>query len=202
MKHNRREDMNKAPTTRRCPVCNELIPDNVSVCPYCDEDIDNDILETKQLFRTRTHWIVFVPWLLISSVLIALILFFDRMILWEETQIQIELLIAHITTTLLCMICVYETICRIALFITSSYVILSDGINLNRAKFLGKITDDIELSHITAVLLENFYEKLNCGTIVIYTNDGKQKKLRAIKQPLEFKKTIDNLLNEMSDYEY
>lgn len=26
---------------RRCPICDEIIPDDVSVCPYCDETIGN-----------------------------------------------------------------------------------------------------------------------------------------------------------------
>lgn len=192
MKQNRQE--NKAPSASRCPVCNEPIPDNVSICPYCDEVIDKRLYTGyKQLFRTRTHWIVFVPWLSMTSVFIATVLFLERIIPWGP-QMQVELLILYITATLLCTICVYETICRIILFITSSYVIMSNGINVNRAKFFGEITDDIESSHITAVRLESFNKKMNYGTIVIYTDDGKVRKLRTIKEPLEFKKAIDNLL--------
>lgn len=35
-----------APGYRRCPICNEIIPDDVTICPCCDEPIEQVVSET------------------------------------------------------------------------------------------------------------------------------------------------------------
>ena len=52
--------------------------------------------------------------------------------------------------------CAFETICRIALFVTAEYFVLSDGRLLIRGQFLGKIIEDIFLSDIIAVNLLSY----------------------------------------------
>ena len=64
---------------RHCPVCNELIPDNVSVCPYCDEPVDPvqtmaHVMTEKVISVHRCHAMVFAPWLAASVIAIIIII--------------------------------------------------------------------------------------------------------------------------------
>ena len=94
---------------------------------------------------------------------------------------------------IVCLGCIYETICRMILYFTSEYIIRGDGININQAKFLN-IIQFIDLKYCVSVSIESFHANLNCGTVKIVTTDGKVHKLRQIIDPCGFKDSIDNLL--------
>ena len=180
---------------RHCPVCNELIPDNVSVCPYCDEPVDPvqtmaHVMTEKVISVHRCHAMVFAPWLAASVIAIIIIIYITGLL---PNFIFIFTFIVCSMVYIVCLGCIYETICRMILYFTSEYIIRGDGININQAKFLN-IIQFIDLKYCVSVSIESFHANLNCGTVKIVTTDGKVHKLRQIIDPCGFKDSIDNLL--------
>lgn len=187
------EDMKTTPRTRHCPICNELIPNDVSVCPYCDEVIGNSYSQktsTEQVFRTKSHYIVFTPWCYATFSLILTMLLINASMdsPYDKGAVSMWFMLMLLPTLII-------AIFRIILFLTAEYTIMSDRIIICKTEFFRKSTDIIDLQCITNIFLESFIrgEGMNCGTVTIQTNDGKRHKLRCIKSPTDFIDAIDTL---------
>lgn len=144
------------------------------------------------VFQTKSHWFVFLPWLGVSLFLTAMAVMLIISILNNLLTLFPGIFIASFFATIGIIACAFESICRIALFVTAEYSVLSDGRLLIRGQFLGKIIEDIFLADIIAVNLLSYNKELDCGTVVIMTNDGKGHKLREIKSPEKFMDYIVN----------
>ena len=135
------------------------------------------------LFCTKSHWLVFLPWMAASVALCI------------GTIISLRLSAVFSLLLFICFCgCFFETVCRLILFLTAEYAIYANGLYYEKASMLGKIADNIDLSRFMSVSIESFEPKLDCGTVIINTIDGKRFKLRDIKHPLKFKETIERLL--------
>lgn len=192
------EDMKTTPQTRHCPICNELIPNDVSVCPYCDEvigDSYNHRTATEQVFRTKSHYLVFTPWFYATFSLILAMLLINASL--DPPYDKGTVLLMWFMLLLLLLSTLIITILRIILFFTAEYTIMPDRIIICEARLFRKVIDTINLQRVTNVFLESFYsgEGLNCGTVTIHTSDGKQHKLRHIKSPIDFINAIDTSLH-------
>lgn len=192
------EDMKATPKTRHCPICDELIPNDVSVCPYCDEVIGNSYSHrtaTEQVFRTKSHYLVFTPWFYATFSLILALLLINASL--DSPYDKGTVLLMWFMLLLLLLSTLIITILRIILFFTAEYTIMPDRIIICEARPFRKTTDTIDLQCVTNISLESFYagEGLNCATVTIHTSDGKQHKLRHIKSPIDFINAIDTSLH-------
>lgn len=143
------------------------------------------------IFQTKSHWLVFLPWLAVTLFLIAVIVLMSKLmsingILNDSLTSLSGYFFIFLFAVIGVIVTAFETICRVAYYITAEFSISPNGILLIRGRFFGKIFEDIPMSDIISVNLLSYNKELDCGTVVVLTSNGEGHKLIGIKSPAVF----------------
>lgn len=184
--------------TKRCPYCDSEILATAKKCKYCDAWLDSvDDLETETsdesydeepeciIFQTKSHWMIFFPWLL-SSVLCGLCLYLLSTVLpgsWISVSVLVLLGIA-------CFILGFESVSRLILFFRGKYMVSSKAVIIEKASFFGQMIERQDVSDILGVAVTE--SSIKEATVTVLMKDGKVCKYMNLKNPMGFKEAIES----------
>lgn len=184
--------------TKRCPYCDSEILATALKCKCCGAWLDSvNVLEEETcdeyygeeqeyiIFKTRSHWMIFFPWLL-SSVLCGLCIYLLSMVLpgsWISVLVLFLLSLA-------CFILGFEAVARLIVFFTGEYIVTNKAIIVEKASFLGRMTESLDVLDVLDVAVVN-KSSLSEATVRVYRKNGKVCKFMNLMNPMGFKEAVE-----------